>query len=102
MHVPVGTESPRDLASTSHDQKSHDHCQRLVVRLLKDVGKGLGINIVDLKESSGDTSAESTSKIVIESVVKGGPADVDGKLRRGESPLSHTLSPPSPRRKLSD
>ena len=63
---------------------SHDHHRELEVRLLKDVTKGLGINIIDLCESSGET-ASGSSKIVIESLVKGGPADIDKKLKRGES-----------------
>ena len=67
-----------------HGRKSHDQSQQLKVRLLKDISKGLGINIIDLKETSGDSSGCS-SQIVIESVVKGGPADIDGKLKRGTS-----------------
>lgn len=80
-------ESPNDLVDVSHDQRtsSHDSFQKLSVRLLKDVSKGLGINIVDLKESSGESSAGRSSRIAIESVIKGGPADMDGKLKRGNS-----------------
>lgn len=63
-------------------QRSHDESQQLKVRLLKDSHKGLGINIIDLKESSGVSSGIS-SQIVIESVVRGGPADIDGNLKRG-------------------
>ena len=67
------------MGDMSHDQKSHDYNSlELTVRLLKDNLHGLGINIVDLSESSG-----GSSRIVIESIVKGGPADSNGVLKRG-------------------
>ena len=58
--------------------------EQLAVRLLKDVTKGLGINIIDLNESSSETVG-GVSKIFIESLVRGGPADIDGRLKRGEA-----------------
>ena len=59
---------------------SHDRNESLEfkVRLLKDDLYGLGINIV---ESS--VGVANSSRIVIESVVKGGPADSGGALQRG-------------------
>ena len=70
------------LAEVSYDQgrMSHDHSQVLEVRLLKDTNKGLGINIADLPQPLG---RKDGSKIVIESIVRDGPADIDGKLKRG-------------------
>ena len=70
----------------SRDQKSHDHQPHMMtVRLLKDSLHGLGINIVDSTdpaESSGGVA--SSSRIVIESMVKGGPADSNGVLQQGK------------------
>ena len=68
----------------SHDQKSHDQRPlELRVRLLKDSLQGLGINIVDWTDQEPSGGVVGSSKIVIESIVKGGPADADGKLQRG-------------------
>lgn len=72
------------LDDVSHDQKSHDHgAHELTVRLLKDNWHGLGINIVDLADPGSSGGVASSSRIVIESIVKGGPADSNGKLQRG-------------------
>ena len=66
------------------DNISHDHRSlELTVRLLKDNLYGLGINIVDLMDPESSGGVASSSRIVIESIVKGGPADSNGKLQRG-------------------
>ena len=66
------------------DHKSHDYRpHELTVRLLKDNLQGLGINIVDLTDTESSGGVASSSRIVIESIVKGGPADSNGKLQRG-------------------
>lgn len=68
----------------SHDHKSHDHQpHEMTVRLLKDNLHGLGINIVDSADPESLRGVASSSRIVIESIVKGGPADSNGKLQRG-------------------
>ena len=54
------------------------------VKLLKDPVKGLGIRITD-QPAPGDTER---SIVVVEEVVKGGPAYIDGKLRTGEGTMN--------------
>lgn len=72
------------LDDVSHDQTSHDYRpHELTVRLLKDNLHGLGINIVDLVDPESSGGVASCSRIVIKSIVKGGPADSNGKLQRG-------------------
>lgn len=73
----------------SHDQKSHDHRPHMMtVRLLKDSLHGLGINIVDSTDPESSGGMASSRRIVIESMVKGGPADSNGVLQRGKGGCS--------------
>ena len=46
------------------------------VRLLKEPGKGLGIRIADQPYDGG-------SRVVVEDVMVGGAAHIDGKLKKG-------------------
>ena len=76
----------RGSDDVSHDQQSYDHrsyAHKLTVRLLKDNLHGLGINIVDLTEPESSGSVTSSRGIVVDSIVKGGPADTNGILQRG-------------------
>ena len=76
----------RGSDDVSHDQQSHDHrphAHKLTVRLLKDSLHGLGINIVDLTEPESSGGVTSSRGIVVDSIVKGGPADTNGILQRG-------------------
>ena len=61
--------------------KSHDH-DYIEIRLLKGVNKGLGINI------GASQVAVLGSNIVVEEIMKDGPAHLDGKLMRGEIVLT--------------
>ena len=47
------------------------------IRLLKEPVKGLGIRIVD------QPGPEGSSVIVIDDIIKEGPAHMDGKLKKG-------------------
>ena len=46
------------------------------IRLLKEPGKGLGIRIADHISEGG-------SRVIVAEVLKGGAADMDGKLKKG-------------------
>ena len=46
------------------------------IRLLKEPGKGLGIRIADHISEGG-------SQVIVAEVLKGGAADMDGKLKKG-------------------
>ncbi len=73
----------------SHDQKSHVHRpHEMTVRLLKDGLHGLGINIMDLTDPQSSGGVASSRRIVINGIVKGGPADSNGVLQPGEGGCS--------------
>ena len=49
------------------------------VKILKEMGKGLGLNIASW------SSPDGVSCVVINSIEKDGPAYMDGRLKKGEN-----------------
>lgn len=77
LHVYLGSFSPDnkpgsgDLTPKSHDPHVHE------VKILKEMGKGLGINIASRSSPGG------SSRVVIDSIEKDGPTYMDGRLKKG-------------------
>lgn len=75
-HHSVIYEEPKEVLS--HDSQLISHDSHIIeVRLLKAVDKGLGMNI------AASPGAVQGCKVMVDEIIKGGAAHLDGSLQKG-------------------